>query len=82
MTKKLTQAVFKNAPSWAKSAAVDEDSTLCYFSHTKEHLCVLQVSKIWGYKEKLFGVKCKEFGTGYDTTDWQNSAINREGWEL
>lgn len=82
--KKLTQAVFSlpECPPWAKSATVDIDGTACYFAHTKEYLCVLQVSKIWGHKEKLFGANCKEFGTDYDTTNWQQSAINREGWEL
>lgn len=36
--KKLTQDVFKGAPNWVLSAAVDETGVANYFSVDSEHL--------------------------------------------
>lgn len=73
--KKLTQAIFDGAPDWVKSAAVDGDGT-----------------GVWHYKSKSFLIprifcekpmfkrspSAKAFGSGFDTNNWQNSAIDRE----
>ena len=42
------------------------------------HLNKLKNKKVNKQVLLVFGVKCKEFGTGCDTTNWQNSAIDRE----
>ena len=72
--KKLTQEVFKGAPDWVKSAAVDSGGAAWGYSDPKSKLMVgkrdwysgSQVSDIW------------LFDGDFDTTNWQNSAIDRE----
>ena len=56
MTKTLTQDVFKGAPEWVRSAAVDDNGDKWIAN---------------------FG-KCMCLGYGYDTTNWRESAIDRE----
>ena len=86
--KKLTQAVFKDAPDWAKSAAVDENGNGFYHN--------IEVAKLkndggqhwpnnhFDYGKYICGVitGAKKSGSyldaiRFDTTDWQNSAIDR-----
>ena len=82
--KQLTQEIFSGQPSWVKSAGISGYGHLTYFSVTKNRLSTygrqLEIGKItttdWppiqnDYHEKLGYVAC-------DTTDWQNSAIDRE----
>lgn len=72
--KKLTQAIFDGAPDWVKSAAVDSDGTATGFSSYKSALKCR--SSIWT-KGDVHASECG-LGYGYDTTDWQNSAIDKE----
>lgn len=72
--KKLTQAIFKDAPNWVKSAAVDKRGTAWGYSEPRSKLIAdkrdwysgSQVSDIW------------LFDGDFDATDWQNSAIDRD----
>lgn len=86
MTKTLTQAVFSlpECPTWAKSVAVDEDGVANYFSVAREHLLAGKTSKggMWLFISTKLEHKFQRISSGYDTTDWQQSAIDREGWEL
>ena len=69
----LTQKVFKDAPDRVKSAVMDSQGRVWLFECTKEHLAPnhrLWVSDI----ETGFYY----YGGGFDTTDWQNSAVNKE----
>lgn len=81
--KQLTQAVFSlpECPEWALSAAVDVDGKGSYYADTTDYLEPFKVatSGIWIYKEggnKRFEIQ--EIGKGFDPSDWQNSAIDRE----
>ncbi|WP_227430431.1 hypothetical protein [Psychrobacter sp. I-STPA6b] len=71
--KKLTQAVFreKRMPKWTKSAAVDYDGVARYHDVPKSEL--KRSHTIWQPHSDT-SVIC---GYGYDTTNWQNSAIDR-----
>lgn len=81
----LTQAVFEGVPSYVKSAGISGYGHLNYFSVTKEKLSIygrqLGIGNVtaadWppidqDYHKKLGYVAC-------DTTNWQDSPINREG---
>lgn len=80
--KQLTQAIFKDAPDWVKSAAVDADGS-GYFNNVS----VSQLTKFQGryYHSgniftndgELLEVQVKFLGYDFDPTDWQNSAIDR-----
>ena len=73
MTKTLTQEDFKCAPDWVNSAAVDEDGRAFAFPCKAKQLNTNR----WGeHKYKDGEYRC--LGNGYDTTNWQNSAIDRE----
>lgn len=81
--KKLAQDVFSlpECPEWALSAAVDDNGVGTYYSDTAECLEAVKVcgSGFWIYREggnKSFEVQA--IGNGFDPTDWQNSAIDRE----
>lgn len=80
----LTQEIFKGMPSWAKSAAISGYGLVNYFSVTKDRIevygrdwCISRVNSIdWPPMNHDF-----HSVYGYiaaDTTDWQNSAIDRE----
>lgn len=73
--KKLTQAVFDDAPDWVKSAAIDEDGE-CYWYSVSEKLLKLG-DGFWLYLQNK-GASCDYLGDGFDHTNWQNSAIDRE----
>ena len=74
MTKTLTQDDFKGAPDWVKSTAVDEDG---YAWGYAVDTLFLSIDDNGGKWIANFG-KCMCLGNGYDTTNWQNSAIDRE----
>lgn len=81
--KQLTQAVFDlpECPEWALSAAVDADGDGTYFADTANCLEAVEVGNtgIWIYKEggnKRFDVQ--DISNSFDSTNWQNSAIDRE----
>ena len=80
MTKTLTQDIFKGAPDWVRSAAVDENGVANYFSVASEHLLAGQTAKggMWLFISNKLEHKFQRISDGYDTTDWQNSAIDRE----
>lgn len=72
--KKLTQEVFKGAPDWVKSAAVDGDTDGYFYSVPKSELRVAGLW--WAYKHNP-DANCDFIGQ-YDASNWQNSAIDRE----
>ncbi len=77
--KKLTQAVFKDAPDWAVSAAVDASGGAWFYSVEKDDLRVVLTrceSAQWSCIH-INDATCEFIGE-YDATDWQNSAIDRE----
>ena len=76
MAKKLTQDDFKNAPPWVKSAAVNESGIAYGHEKTKSNLRVLFIGS--GGVHISSGSNTIELGKGHDTTNWQNSAIDRE----
>lgn len=81
MTKTLTQDVFKGAPEWVRSAAVDKDGDAYWYSMEKSMLYANRFFHQFSYRQTLgenLARQCYCFGGGYDTTDWQNSAIDRE----
>lgn len=82
--KKLTQAVFDlpECPVWAESAAVDEDGRAYYHSKKKESLTVIpsdgdDLGLHDAYVSPPDYDRIELIGSGYDTTDWQKSAIDR-----
>lgn len=79
--KKLTQAVFDDAPDWVKSAAVDASGDAWWYSQEVNKLRVahpkLKVG-MWVFADKRNGFrKVERVGAGYDTINWRESAINR-----
>ena len=74
MTKTLTQEDFKCAPDWVNSAAVDEDGYAWGYAVDTLFLSIDDNGDKWIAN---FG-KSVCLGNEYDTTNWQNSAINRE----
>ena len=77
MIMSLTQAVFDNAPDWAKSAAVDSDGEAYFYSVSKSDL---EMSESW-YAYLHNDDVSVDFIGEYDATDWQNSAIDRVSYE-
>lgn len=84
--KQLTQDIFKGAPDWAASAAIDKDGSAYWYNAYSNQLVL---NKFWGehiinsYVEDLPNYPeyldiSKFIGMGYNDTDWQNSAIDRE----
>lgn len=70
--KQLTQAAFEGMPKWIKSARVDNKGKLVVYS-----LDASTVTRILN-NEILLPWNCGIWDSDYDTTDWQNSAIDRE----
>ncbi len=71
--KKLTQDVFTMSKSRAKSAVVTPNGKAWLFECKKEHLSPTDKSWTCDIDTAFYYL-----GDGYDTTDWQNSAIDRE----
>lgn len=78
MTKTLTQDDFKGAPDWVKSAAVDENGTAWRYGVPKCNLIANADTGLHHTYKVTSLSDCEQFGTGYDTTNWQHSAIDRE----
>lgn len=77
--KTLTQDVFKGAPEWARSAAVDEDGEAMFYEVAKQNLIPDRDGMWHFYKVNTKRVyDCLTIGYDYDTTNWQHSAIDRE----
>lgn len=77
--KQLSQDVFNGAPDWVKSAAVDAGGGAWFYSVGRDDLRVVLTrceSERWSCTH-IDDATC-EFIGGYDPTNWQNSAINRE----
>ena len=69
--KKLTQAIFEGHSEEWKYAAVNKNSSAWLY---KDKPCVSWSDPV-RFVTKRIGLRV---GSGYDTTDWQNSAIDRE----
>ena len=77
MTKTLTQADFKGAPDWVRSAAVDNDGYAWGFDVLKNGIYPCKATGIWKVIDPNYN-KTMALGKGYDTTNWRESAIDRE----
>ena len=75
MTKTLTQADFKGAPDWVRSASIGSDGVLLLHGCKVAQLRISD-TMLWHVPINL--VRSAIIKRGYDATDWQNSAINRE----
>lgn len=79
MTKQLTQDVFKDYPKWVKSAAVHgRTGKVTLYGVTKDKLFAMSSVKKWSWIESRNFEKYLTIDGDYDTTNWQNSAIDRE----
>lgn len=77
--KQLTQAVFEDAPDWVKSAAVDSSGDAYYYSVPVSELTLDSDECWWLYMGAYWNDYRDDYvGEDFDTTDWQNSAIDRE----
>ncbi len=77
--KQLEQSVFDGVFDWVKSAAINPNGAAYLFSVNKDDFYM--VSKDYGFQ--ITGKdKCQCIGLGYDTTNWQNSLIERDKVEL
>lgn len=74
--KQLTQAVFDGQSSWMKSAAVDGFGDVYGYRCDSSDLMCDTINQIWDVTS--FDDACLHLGEGYDTTNWKNSAIDRE----
>lgn len=78
MSEKLTQDIFKDAPAWVKSAAVDKDGSLYGYETTKSEIRPYHFFKKWGYVDMMTDQYAWFFGMGYNVANWKSSAIDRE----
>jgi len=75
--KQLTQAIFKDAPDWVKSAATDEDGKVFGYECEVYWLGFEEDAGYWFSRHEdlklavLISSKC-------EVSDWKNSAIDRE----
>lgn len=74
--KQLTQAIFNDCPNWVKSAAVDSDGYAYLYEESAELLTLHELE----FSNSSWGTARKSLGGNYDTTNWQNSAIDRKGY--
>lgn len=80
MTKQLTQDVFSfpDCPPWVMSAAVNDDGEAWVFNCPEAELIIREnFGQYWDTPDTN-DAQCYCIGKGYDTTNWQESAINRE----
>lgn len=75
MAKKLTQDDFKHIPDYILSASIHDNGEAWGNSRVKNNLTMQSFSD--GSKG-MSGGRMALIGKGYDTTNWQQSAINRE----
>jgi hypothetical protein len=72
--KQLTQAVFKGALPVVKSAVMDSRGIVWLFECDKKHLTPNHRSWVSDIETAFY------YHSGvYDASDWENSAIDREG---
>lgn len=71
--KQLTQEVFEGALPEIKSAVMCSRGRVWLFECAKSHLTPNHRSWVSDIETGFY-----YHGVGYDTTDWQNSAIDRE----
>ena len=79
--KKLTQDVFKGQPEEYQSAALDVygDKAVCYlYTFKKARLIPIEKGGAFSVLNPTEGDGCFYLGGGFDPTDWQNSAIDRD----
>lgn len=72
---KLPKSIFANAPRWVKSAAVNADKKVYWHNVKKDQLSQVDnehVIQPWIVRQS------KYVGRLPNTTDWQNSATDRE----
>ena len=70
---KLTQKAFKDALPAVKSAVMDSQGRVFLFECVKKHLTPNHRSWASDIETGFY-----YHGAGFDATDWQNSAIDRE----
>lgn len=70
---KLTQAIFKGAPNWVKSAAVNSNGRAYFYPVEKSELTFSQ-----GFWFMNYGAYSPLAGIDFDGIDCKNSAIDRE----
>lgn len=73
--KQLTQAIFRGAPNWVKSAAVNADGSVYWYNVSKDQLSQKDgehVIRPWITRQSKYVGKIRGF------KDWQTSAIDRE----
>lgn len=66
---------FKGAPEWVASGAIVRDGTLCWYPVKVSELRTSTVG-FHPPADHLIRFFCVE--EGYDDTDWENSAVDRE----
>lgn len=73
--KQLTQADFIGQSEYIKSGAVDKDGDAWFYQVSSDRLTLsLEDGQYWDCS--IYAVTFA--GSDYDTTNWQNSAIDRE----
>lgn len=75
-----SQKVFKGAPPWVESFAVDEDGKGYWFAVSGSELNIEHGEWLAPMIGDFFG-KCEKVGcswTKFDASDWQNSVIDRD----
>ena len=77
--KKLTQAVFDlpECPADAKSAAVDSDGEAWVYLCDKSKLQIEEAFGTLGHYPSVSTREIRFIGSGFDTSDWRQSAIDR-----
>lgn len=79
--KTLDQSVFArpDCPNWAESAAIHADGRLYFYECDAQALQAIPCSanKKLGVWRCPDGYYFEHFESSYDTTNWQNSAIDR-----
>lgn len=70
----LTQEVFNDCPNWVESALIDKKGKLIFYSLEKSVVARILNNEIF------LPFNAVIWGSDYDTTDYQNSAINRNGF--
>ena len=73
----LTQDIFKNAPSWAISAAIDSTGDVYFYAVPKKELSLDSDECWWVYMGDKDNSQSYSPYDGYDTSNWKDSAIDR-----
>lgn len=71
--KQLTQATFAEYADWIESMAIDSNGELHGYAFAKKWLLTDNT-----YHHAPIGTYSEFLSDGYDTDNWQNSAIDRE----